>query len=208
MMEQPSLVEAASSASASDAGPQHGPEPRADTQAWDVGQATWSAADAPVVASRKGKRKRPKTASTAAAIPISKHAHAGENQKRDVRRNEQTHTSEKPHACSICPKGFANKSSIAPHERIHTGEKPYACSICPRRFSQKSHVVPHERTHTGEKPYACSMCPRRFTEKSKVVPHERTHTGEKPYACVYCGKTFAASGTARNHVRTQHQEAV
>jgi len=83
----------------------------------------------------------------------------------------------KPYACSMCPKRFTAKSSVAPHERTHTGEKPYACSMCPRRFTNKGDVAPHERTHTGEKPYACSVCPMRFARKDAVARHERTHTG-------------------------------
>ena len=65
---QPSLVAGASSASASDTGPHHGPGPLADTHACGVGQAVWSTADAPVTASRKRKRKvPPATAATSAA---------------------------------------------------------------------------------------------------------------------------------------------
>ena len=189
IMQQPSLVEAASSASASNAGPYHGAGPLADTHADGAGQAAWSAADAPVTASRKRKRKGKAPAATAPTAAIY----------------EQAPTGEKPHGCSMCSKRFTKKSAVAPHERTHTGEKPYACSMCPKRFGQKSHVAPHERTHTGEKPYACSMCPRRFTNKCHVAPHKRTHTGEKPYACIYCGQTFAESGTARKHERTQHR---
>ena len=195
IMQQPSLVESAASAAlASDAGPHHGTGPAADTtDAGGAGSAAWSAADAPVAASRKRKRAgKAKAAAPAATAAIF----------------EQAQTGEKPYACSMCPKTFGRKSHFVRHERTHTGDKPYACSMCPRRFGQKCHVAPHERTHTSEKPYACSMCPRRFTKKSNVAPHERTHTGEKPYACFYCGKTFAASTSARRHERTQHRGTV
>ena len=65
IMQQPSLVEAASSASASDTGPYHGSGSVADTHAGGVGHAAWSVADAPVTASRKRKRKAPATATAA-----------------------------------------------------------------------------------------------------------------------------------------------
>ena len=136
-MMQPSMVEAASSASASasDAGPCHGPGPLADRQPCDIGQAASSAADAPVTASRKRKRKgkAPATAATTAVF-------------------DQAHTGKKPYACSMCLRRFAEKSNLVRHERTHTGEKPYACSMCPMRFSDKSAVPKHERTHAGEKP--------------------------------------------------------
>ena len=118
IMQQPSLVEAASSATASDAGPYHwpyhGPGPLADTHTDGVNQAACAAADTPITASRKRKRKG-KAPATAAPAAIF----------------EQAHNGEKPYACSLCPKRFGRKSHVAPHERTHTGEKPYACSMCP-----------------------------------------------------------------------------
>ena len=51
---QPSLVEAASSASASDAGPHHGPLPVADTSPWRADQAAWCTPHARVLASGPG----------------------------------------------------------------------------------------------------------------------------------------------------------
>ena len=85
---QPSLVEAAPSASASDAGPYHGSGSVADTHTGGVGQAAWSAADAPVTASsRKRKRKGKAPAATAPTAAIY----------------EQAPTDEKRYACSICP---------------------------------------------------------------------------------------------------------
>ena len=98
----------------------------------------------------------------------------------------------------MCPRRFTNKGAVALHEQTHTDEKPCACSICPRRISRKGHVALHERTHTGKKLYACSICPRRFAEKGKVAPHERTHTGEKPYACSMCPRFNQKSNVAKH----------
>ena len=134
---QPSLVEAASSASsASDAGPHHGMGPLAETHAGGVGQTAWSAAaDTPVTASRKRKRKdkAPATAATATAAI-----------------DEQAPTGEKPYACSMCPKRFSHKGNVAPHERTHTGEKPYGCLYCGKSFATSGTARKHERTqHWG-----------------------------------------------------------
>ena len=105
------------------------PGPLADTHAGGVGQAAWSAADAPVTASRKRKGKAPAATAPTAAI------------------SEQAPTGKKPYACSMCPRRFANKTNVARHERTHTGEKPYACSMCPMRFAEKAGRRSEARAH-------------------------------------------------------------
>ena len=59
-------------------------------------------------------------------------------------------------------------------------QKPYACPVCDRKFAQITDIKNHERTHTGEKPYGCVYCDKTFARKYVMNKHERTHTGEKP----------------------------
>ena len=122
----------------------------------------------------------------------------------------QTHTGEKPHKCTFCPKRFSLKSDCDRHIRTHTGEKPYQCTFCPKKFTQKQHCDMHIRTHTEERPLQCMFCPETFTTKQNHDAHIQTHTEDKNasagnqeedevYECQFCFKTFQDVDQLRNH---------
>uniref|UniRef100_A0A8C0U992 C2H2-type domain-containing protein n=1 Tax=Cyanistes caeruleus TaxID=156563 RepID=A0A8C0U992_CYACU len=105
-------------------------------------------------------------------------------------QHQMIHTSERPHECIYCGKGFSCNSKLIIHQRIHTGERPYECPECGKRFQRSSTLLVHQRIHTDERPFRCPECRRGFKYNSTLITHRRIHTGERPYECPQCGKSF------------------
>ena len=117
-----------------------------------------------------------------------------------------THTEEKPHECTECPKKFSIKIHLKNHMLTHTGEKLHECSECHKKFSLSSNLQRHMLTHTRGKPHECSECHKKFSQLGSLQSHMLTHTGEKPHKCIICQRGFARKGNLKRHV-SQHSEA-
>eukprot|EP00051_Salpingoeca_urceolata_P032433 m.15738 g.15738 ORF g.15738 m.15738 type:complete len:667 (+) comp5079_c0_seq1:552-2552(+) len=119
----------------------------------------------------------------------------------------QTHeTTDKPHLCSLCNKGFATRALLSGHMRRHRRKKSHECTICHKVLAEGRNLVTHMRTHTNERPFACDMCPKSFTTKSYLKVHKRVHTREKPYVCSVCNKGFTTSSYLKVHMRVHTLE--
>ncbi|KAL1490331.1 hypothetical protein ABEB36_013045 [Hypothenemus hampei] len=103
----------------------------------------------------------PHTPTTTTPNPTSKKSRSRAQKKQQQSGSSNTTTTvfstdqtlgllgkEKPvHRCSICNRGFLNKSNIKVHLRTHTGEKPFRCDTCAKAFRQKAHLLKHQQIH-------------------------------------------------------------
>ena len=62
--------------------------------------------------------------------------------------------------------------------RSHMDIRQHICSVCGRGFVEKSHLVRHERIHLEEKPFQCDQCDYSSTRRDKLKEHLAKHHGE------------------------------
>ena len=74
----------------------------------------------------------------------------GFRQKHNLTIHMSTHSTERPHVCTICGKSFKLKGSLTTHLKIHTGERSHICSICEKSFRQSGHLTKHLKIHTDK----------------------------------------------------------
>ncbi|XP_039285288.1 gastrula zinc finger protein XlCGF7.1-like [Nilaparvata lugens] len=163
---------------------------------------------------------------------------------------------ERPFRCDYnCGKVFASKRSMERHVRSsHTGERPYACTLCPKRFADRSnhrrHIKRHEpkpvvehsdegeavvdsvvvnkvstrrearevkpdkaivisnnetvavERHTTQN-YSCRVCTFSDASMEVVEEHQKTH---RVFKCRSCGMRFTDKQHLLEHKRREHLE--
>lgn len=84
-----------------------------------------------------------------------------------------------PFVCADCGKGFTRKSGLDFHQLRHTQERPYACRVCQRGFADPGNASRHEKTvHGRQYPLHCPHCGQGCWHRPHLLRHLRTqHPG-------------------------------
>ncbi|MCL4115317.1 UNVERIFIED_CONTAM: hypothetical protein GTU68_018351 [Idotea baltica] len=108
--------------------------------------------------------------------------------------------------CSLCTKIYNSKNVLDQHiKRVHNKQCNYLCTVCSKGFYNKSDYSYHMRIHRKELPFVCFACGKGFAHLSHIHRHEKIHTGERPHKCPYCPKSFIQSVTLRIHLK-KHED--
>lgn len=78
-------------------------------------------------------------------------------------------------ACEICNKEFTRKNYRDYHQRLHTSNKPHACTMCEFRSAKRHNLIRHMLVHSNEFNFQCDACGKKFKRKTGLDSHQRTH---------------------------------
>lgn len=80
-----------------------------------------------------------------------------------------------PFMCPECGKGFTRKAGLELHALRHTQERPYACGVCQRRFADPGNASRHEKAvHGRQYPLHCPLCGQGCWHQLHLQRHLRT----------------------------------
>ena len=104
--------------------------------------------------------------------------------------------------CSVCDSILQSLADRKIHMRIHANEKIYKCTICTKGFVQKSNLNTHiTMTHTDDRRHECGICQKRFFRNSDLKLHKQTHVQQRLFKCTKCNKKFKTGSTLQGHLK-------
>lgn len=109
------------------------------------------------------------------------------------------HFKTKNHACKLCSKRFARKSSLRVHERVHIGLKLYGCNICEQRFRDQINLVAHREEFHSKGDNRCRSCNEQLPNENELRFHELAHEGNHCFVCRTCNMRFILSFDLDQH---------
>lgn len=78
-------------------------------------------------------------------------------------------------SCEICGKFLFSNSGYAKHKKLHVGEYKFRCSICHKGFFDKTHLRAHtDSSHSKVRRHACPCCKKSFFWKHHLKRHRQT----------------------------------
>lgn len=110
------------------------------------------------------------------------------------------HLRKAKHECPVCQKKFYTPTKMKSHITMHYGVKPFTCDVCNKTFRLKMNMIKHKKTHSNDRPHQCDKCSAAFIDKNMLKRHSYIHGGVRPYPCPICGHRFSVRFHLKKHL--------
>lgn len=110
------------------------------------------------------------------------------------------HLRKAKHECPVCQKKFYTPTKMKSHITMHYGVKPFTCDVCNKTFRLKMNMIKHKKTHSNDRPHQCDKCNAAFIDKNMLKRHSYIHGGIRPYPCPICGHRFSVKFHLKKHL--------
>lgn len=123
--------------------------------------------------------------------------------KLQIEQHELIHK-EKRYVCEDCGKIFPTKNRLTKHKVFHSESRPHACSLCPQSFKQKSDLTAHikKRHEDNENREMCYICGKLVLLGCLTI-HLEIHK-ERSFKCIECNKLYSSKLILSRHVKLKH----
>lgn len=82
------------------------------------------------------------------------------------------------YSCASCGKKYKSPAGARLHYRIkHCGFFDHYCSMCGKGFQQKSHLKSHMSLHMQQKDFECNLCGSKYAHKTSLTAHQKIAHG-------------------------------
>ena len=107
------------------------------------------------------------------------------------------------HACSECPKEYAEPHDLKNHKKSAHEGVYFQCDQCKKTYSQHKILLKHEREHHGLEDN-CKQCYKSFKGKDAMNHHiDRQHGGLR-FMCDQCDFKANRNFELKVHLNTVH----
>ncbi|XP_035711565.1 gastrula zinc finger protein XlCGF8.2DB-like [Folsomia candida] len=130
--------------------------------------------------------------------------------KGHVVKHVQTKHAENPvrFPCTLCGKEFKTRTELVPQISTHTTEKPHNCATCGKGFARMGDMKVHAETHLEKSTrdvLQCHVCCRTFLSRHGLQNHIQVqHGNQRKFPCHLCGTILSTSSSLKRHIEAKH----